>query len=215
MNAPTATCSLLSSCVLLILLVRHATPSRDAHAAAAARGTPFSAARLKQLHKLASDWEPELYAELGQSPPAKFLPGLRSSCVSASGKTRCVPGAYLLGNWQSNAKGLGILAGMHPNVSNVGNDRCWAYHNSDKGGRAWLRKEAPEGFEPKRQLLAALGCVTSLTFYPGFAGRFHKYWEQSYWPCKAACHAQRHGLRRRPPYPEFASSSQNQWLQLS
>jgi len=26
-----------------------------------------------------------------------------------------------------------------------------------------------------------------LTFYPGFAGRFHKFWEKEYWPCKAKC----------------------------
>ena len=24
-------------------------------------------------------------------------------------------------------------------------------------------------------------------FYPGFANRFHRAWEASYWPCKAAC----------------------------
>ena len=35
--------------------------------------------------------------------------------------------------------------------------------------------------------MAALGCVTQLTFYPGFAGRFHKWWEEKYWPCKASC----------------------------
>ena len=151
----------------------------------------MSAARMSQLHKLASDWEPELYAEMQQKPPAKFLPGLRTPCVNTADGMRCVPGAYLLGNWQSNPKGLGILTSSHPNITEVGNHRCWAHHTNDKGGRTWLRQTPAAGFDPKHHLMAALGCVTALTFYPGFAGRYHKYWEQSYWPCKAACQSNR------------------------
>jgi N-acetylgalactosamine 4-sulfate 6-O-sulfotransferase len=35
-----------------------------------------------------------------------------------------------------------------------------------------------------------------MSFYPGFAGRFHKYWEEAYWPCKEACVADRTGCGR-------------------
>ena len=69
----------------------------------------------------------------------------------------------------------------------AGNDRCYGSWADDRGGRKWLRQAPPTGFEPATQLLAAVGCVTALNFYPGFAGRFHKVWEKEYWPCKAAC----------------------------
>ena len=141
------------------------------------------------LQALATQWEPDLYAELGGTPfPPSFDPELRTPCVTdKSGQRRCVPGAFLIGNWQSNAKGLGAAIGAHPDIASVGNDKCWGVWTDDKGGRRWLRQEPPHGFEPRQQLLAALGCVTMLTFYPGFAGRFHKFWEKEYWPCKARC----------------------------
>ena len=32
-----------------------------------------------------------------------------------------------------------------------------------------------------------MSLVSNLDRTQGFAGRFHKFWESSYWPCKAAC----------------------------
>ena len=150
--------------------------------------TAPSVAEHPALAQLASRWEPELYAELGAVGPALFDPTLRTPCVAdKGGLVRCVPGAFLIGNWQSNSKGLGAAIGAHPDIMGVGNDRCFQTWTDDKGGRRWLRQTAPAGFDARRQLLAALGCVTMLTFYPGFAGRFHKFWEKEYWPCKAKC----------------------------
>ena len=172
------------SCVLLALFLLSLVEAQPHDAATA---FAMSEARAQQLQRLASDWEPELYAELGERVP-KFLPGLKSPCVAAAGGGQhCVPGAFLLGNWQSNTKGLGGLLGLHPNISSAANERCWGRHSNDKGGRLWLRQRPPDGFDPKRQVLAAFGCVTSLLFYPGFANRFHKFWEVAYWPCKASC----------------------------
>lgn len=140
------------------------------------------------LAQLASQWEPELYAELGAVGPAQFDPTFLTPCVAdKGGLVRCVPGALLIGNWQSNSKGLGAAIGAHPDIKGVSNDKCFQTWTDDKGGRRWLRQAAPAGFDARRQLLAALGCVTMLTFYPGFAGRFHKFWEKVYWPCKAKC----------------------------
>jgi N-acetylgalactosamine 4-sulfate 6-O-sulfotransferase len=147
---------------------------------------PVTDVQRAAIAKLASQWEPELFGPDGATPI--FNPELRSPCVDGAGSTRhCVPGAYLIGNWQSNAKGLGAIIGTHPDIVTAGNDRCFGQWRDDKGGRKWLRQAAPPTFDPKRHLLAALGCVTSLIFYPGFAGRFHKYWERAYWPCKAEC----------------------------
>ena len=140
------------------------------------------------LAELASKFEPELYAELGALGPASFDDALRTPCTTdKSGARKCVPGAFLIGNWQSNTKGLGTALAAHPDITGVGNDKCFGAWNEDKGGRKWLRQARPESLDPERQLLAALGCVTMLTFYPGFAGRFHKFWEREYWPCKGRC----------------------------
>jgi hypothetical protein len=189
--------------ILLTVLILCAQSGMQATAEADPTGVQMAPALLK----LASDWEPELYAELGSAGPARFYTGLLNPCVAdaRTGAKHCVPGAYILGNWQSNAKGLGALIGAHPNISAVGNERCFAHWTNDKAGRQWLRKRAPEGFDPSRQVLAALGCVTMLTFYPGFAGRFHKYWEESYWPCKAEC------VRDKQCEREYFSPKGRQW----
>ena len=68
-------------------------------------------------------------------------------------RSPAVPGAFLIGNWQSNTKGLAALTASHPNVSSVGNDRCWQHWNTDAGGRKWLRQALPSGFDAQRQLL--------------------------------------------------------------
>ena len=142
-----------------------------------------------RVTELIRTWEPDLYSELS-SPTPTFEAGLRTPCLRDKGKSRrCLPGAYLIGNWQSNAKGLAALIGSHPDISNVGNDRCFQHWSNDRGGRTWLQQPAPRGFDPQRHLMAAFGCVTQQAFYPGFAGRFHRAWEAKYWPCKAACMA--------------------------
>ena len=113
------------------------------------------------------------------------------------------------------------MLASHPDLTSLGNDACFGQWRDDRGGRKWLTAALPKDFDPKRQLLAALGCVTGLQFYPGgrsytmlappiphrrathsapthcdrdpsmhgigFAGRFHKFWEKSYWPCKERC----------------------------
>ena len=140
--------------------------------ALAAAPTPSRVGARSPLHPglpvLASNWEPELYAELGSLGPAKFDEMLRSPCVhTGKGVRRCVPGAYLIGNWQSNAKGLGAALAAHPDVANVGNDKCFGTGwTTDQGGRRWLRQPLPESFDPQQKLLVAMGCVTMLTYYP-------------------------------------------------
>ena len=125
------------------------------------------------LGKLARKWEPELYDELGTNgAPAKFEDGYKSPCVyTADGTLRCVPGAYVLGGWQCGVRSLGQLLSTHPDLAPVGNDACFGQWRGDRGGRKWLTAALPKQFEPKRQLLAALGCVTGLQFYPGVAPR--------------------------------------------
>ena len=139
------------------------------------------------------EWEPKLYEEMhSDGSPAEFLPNLRTPCIGRHGGERaCVPGAFLIGNWQSNTKGLAAMLGAHPDIFPVANDRCFQHWNKDKGGRDWLRRTEDARFDPAKQLLAALGCVTDLAFYPGFPNRFHKFWEEPYWPCKASCVANR------------------------
>ena len=150
-------------------------------------GPSLSSEAFKRLNV---EWEPELYDEIrSDGSPAQFMPDLKTPCINTGSVERaaCVPGAYLIGNWQSNAKGLAALVGAHPDVQPVSNDRCFQHWTNDKGGRSWLRRKESAGFDPRQHLLAALGCVTSLAFYPGFPNRFHKFWEEPYWPCKAAC----------------------------
>ncbi|KAL1530812.1 hypothetical protein AB1Y20_001708 [Prymnesium parvum] len=143
----------------------------------------------EDLDRLARRWEPQLYADLPSLPPP-FAPNYTSPCLRTSdGILRCVPGAFLLGGWQCGARSLGALLASHPDLQPVGNDGCFGAWRDDSGARRWLRRAPPPAFEPRRQLLAALGCVTALQFYPGFAGRFHKVWEEHYWPCKARCMA--------------------------
>lgn len=154
--------SLLLSTVLLALFL-----SNTLHVAAPSVGADA------RLQKLASDWEPELYAELGTVAP-QWVPGLRTPCVRGLSGLQCVPGAFIIGNWQSNAKGFAALVASHPNASQVGNDRCFQSWSDDGGGRRWLRRPLPQGVDPRHQLVLATGCVTQLIFYPGFAGRFHK-----------------------------------------
>lgn len=176
---------LLATTLLLLVALQLPTASTAKEIPSATRKLLSSG----QLQRLASDWEPELYAELGSQGPASFMPNLPSTaCIKRdNGKRRCVPGVMLIGNWQSNTKGLASCISSHPNISVVGNDRCWKAWTNDQGGRRWLKQSLPKGFDPHRHVLAALGCVTNLNFYPGFAGRFHKHWESAYWPCKAAC----------------------------
>lgn len=129
-----------------------------------------------RVTSLALKWEPELYAELGVAPgEVRFESGLKTPCVNIGGVQRCVPGAFIIGNWQSNARSLETLIAAHPNVSSASRDRCWQSWTNDRGGRQWLQRSPPRGFDPRRHLMAALGCITALTYYPGFAGRFHKF----------------------------------------
>ena len=189
MRCSTVLLGCFPSALLLLLLLRRATPAAAPSTAATAGVVGLQQA----LSRAAFDWEPELYAELGAAGPAAFDPALRSPCLTQppaakKGGRRCVPGAFLIGNWQSNAKGLGAIVGTHPDIVSVGNDKCYGAWTDDAGGRRWLSKGmAKVAFDPERQLVAALGCVTALNFYPGFAGRYHKFWEREYWPCKAAC----------------------------
>ena len=161
--------SVVAMAALLILLeLTHASPAKAT----------------ADVGALARAWEPDLYGEVGS---AGFEPGLRNPCVRVKGTLRCVPGAFLIGGWQTNAKAFGTLIGAHPDIVPVGNDQCFGTWPNDKGGRAWLQRGSPKGFEPKKHVMAALGCVTLMQHYPGFAGRFHKWWEKAYWPCKAKC----------------------------
>ena len=82
---------------------------------------------------------------------------------------------------------LGSLPAGHPELKAIGNGACFGQWKGDEGARKWLTAPLPKGFQPRRQLLAAMGCVTGLQFDPGFAGRFHTVWEKSYWPCKERC----------------------------
>lgn len=141
------------------------------------------------LLPLARKWDPDLYEQLATPAPV-FSDGLTPCLELKSGQKRCVPGAFLIGNWQSSFKAGQSLVGAHPDIKQSSNAGCFGSWDGDGkgGGSKWLRSQRlPADFDASKKLVAALGCVTSLIFYPGFAGEYHMWWEKSYWPCKAAC----------------------------
>ena len=115
--------SLAAGCLLSTVLLLLLISLRSQHVSSSV--VDHAAANDARVRKLVSDWEPELYAELGQHTP-QWIPGLKNLCVrDPSQGLRCVPTVLQIGNWQSNAKGLAALVGAHPNISSVGNDRCF------------------------------------------------------------------------------------------
>lgn len=137
------------------------------------------------LHELAQAWEPGLYGALGSSGPAQFIAGLKSPCLERGGSRRCVPGVYLMGNWQSGMTCLAAALREHPGLKAVGGGglagACFGHWKDDGGGRRWLLgldgTKRPADFDPSLHVLAALDCVSMMAYYPSFAGRFHRYWE--------------------------------------
>ena len=100
-----------------------------------------------------------------------------------------MPGAYVIGGWQCGAQKLRSVLKQHPSLEPLGNtDACYATWRDDGGARTWVRRFGAHARNASK-LVAAVGCVSMLQYYPGFAGRFHKWWEDSYWPCKARCMA--------------------------
>ena len=101
---------LVSTAVSLALLSRRV-------GAAAAASAATTLADDSRVQRLVSNWEPELYAELGSSVP-RWLPDYKTTCVQGSGNAvRCVPAVFQIGNWQSNVKGLAALVGWLRTVS--------------------------------------------------------------------------------------------------
>ena len=139
---------------------------------------------------LAGRWEPDLTAELGGLPaPFDAVASPLTPCVapSSEGARRCVPGAYVIGAWQCGVQKLRSALRHHPSLESLtGSDACYATWRDDAGGRAWVRRVGGVARNASK-LVAALGCISMMQYYPGFAGRFHKWWEQSYWPCKGRC----------------------------
>jgi hypothetical protein len=88
MRACLASCSIVVALVLFLAL-------RGGHATA----TVGLALPAVDIGKLARQWEPELYDELGTNgAPPKFEAQFKSPCFhAADGALRCVPGAYVLG----------------------------------------------------------------------------------------------------------------------
>jgi len=142
----------------------------------------------QELASKAVGWEPQLFASLGtQGTPPQWDAGLTTPCVTVDGVRRCVPGLFVIGGWQAGMKKFSEVLKAHPDLAAVGNGACYGTWHDDAGGRKWATAEPPDGFDPRTQLLTVGECVSMLTFYPGFAGRFHRWWEVSYWPCKAKC----------------------------
>jgi len=149
------------------------------------------------LASLARQWEPALYQALGPLVPAFPTRGSTPCLVGTDGQRHCVPSAFLIGQWQCGMKRFAGALRAHPNLTAptgpLASSACWSHWTEDIGGAHWLRNlggaRLDASFDPARQTLAALDCVSMFSFYPGFGGRFHKFWEKSYWPCKSACMA--------------------------
>jgi len=138
------------------------------------------------LSALARRWEPALFAARTDAP---FDPAGLTPCIGTPAGRRCAPGAFVLGAWQTGTKHLAaLLRASHPEaLVPLGNGACWGQWKNDEGGRRWLERAVPASLDPSAQLAAALHCHATLQFYPDSAHRFHKWWEESYWPCKKRC----------------------------
>lgn len=187
---PRAAWPLVASLLVLllggVLLQRQHRPQ---HQSSQRRRLSVLPAELEQeLASKAVGWEPQLFASLGtRGTPPQWDAGLATPCVTVDGVRRCVPGLFVIGGWQAGMKKFSEVLKTHPDLAAVGNGACYGTWHDDAGGRKWATAEPPEGFDARTQVLTVGECVSMLTFYPGFAGRFHRWWEVSYWPCKAKC----------------------------
>lgn len=157
--------------------------------------SPDSLSEEQLIAAVARRWEPSLFKELDTASayglPDPFEEGL-TPCLRARGALHCVPGAFVIGNWQSGMKRLAALLSMHPDLISVSRSCFFTPWKDDMAGKRWLRnlngnRPSKKDWRPGSQLLAGLDCQSSLAFYPDAAGRFHKWWEADYWPCKARC----------------------------
>ena len=142
------------------------------------RCPPASAGDLCRKAHAREPWLPVL-PPFDSSTETGLNPCLRLDVGGGAVMNSCLPGAHVLAGWHSLAAEALKPLFQHPELRLV-RGMCFGHWNGDQGAVRWARSFGT----PRRGTLLVQFCQEVLQWYPAFAGRFVKDWNQAYVPCK-------------------------------
>ena len=143
------------------------------------RCSPALAGELCRKAHRREPWLPVL-PPFGSSTETRPNPCLRLALGGGAVLDSCLPGAHLLAGWHSlAAEALEPLFHAHPNLRVV-HGQCFGHWNGDQGAARWAHSFG----KPRQGVLLLQYCQEVLQWYPAFAGRYLKAWNDAYVPCK-------------------------------